>query len=43
MIQFDYKLDYKNTLFRTNYRFEWEGEANLPTYLLPYDEDLNND
>ena len=25
------------------YRFEWEGEENLPTYLLPYDEDLNND
>ena len=23
------------------YRFEWEGEANLPTYLLPYDEELN--
>ena len=25
------------------YRFEWEGEANLPTYLLPYDADLDND
>ena len=24
------------------YRFEWEGEANLPTYLLPYDPDLND-
>ena len=24
------------------YRFEWEGEANLPTLLLPYDEDLDN-
>ena len=23
-------------------RFEWEGEANLPTYLLPYDTDLND-
>ena len=21
-------------------RFEWEGEGHLPTYLLPYDEDL---
>ena len=26
----------------TKYRFEWEGEANLPTYLLPYDPDLND-
>ena len=23
-------------------RFEWEGDANLPTYLLPYDKDLEN-
>ena len=24
------------------YRFEWEGEANLPTLLLQYDEDIDN-
>ena len=23
------------------YRFEWEGGANLPTHLLPYDKDLD--
>ena len=25
-----------------NLRFEWEGDENLPTYLLPYDKDLEN-
>jgi len=24
-------------------RFEWEGEAHLPTHLLPYDKDLENE
>ena len=24
------------------YRFDWEAESNLPTYLLPYDPDLND-
>jgi len=24
-------------------RFEWEGEAHLPTHLLPYDKDLEKD
>jgi hypothetical protein len=23
-------------------RFEWEGEAHLPTHLLPYDKDFKN-
>jgi hypothetical protein len=23
-------------------RFEWEGEAHLPTHLLPYDKDLDD-